>query len=277
MNISLRNIGYLLSAFTFATLPVRAQQNPKSMHFETVTIRPALPDSREIPTEGLFGDSYILKNSPLKGVVVPALFDRGKVPSGFSDSLPSWVREERFNLTAKISNADYEALQRETHDSAPTIPQPMLHEMLFNMLVERCNLLAHHTSTVIHEYSLEPGKHGINPKKLKVSAGLDGVPANAVGNGEWRSTFTPASDGFGESRTFYNMTMAEFARHVSSAVVVHDNTGLTGRYNFSVELLNNAHGPAERYDVSPLGLQWKTTDVVTDNVVIDHIDHPTPN
>jgi len=277
MNISSRNIRYLLSAFAFVTLPVCAQQNPKSMHFETVTIRPVAPDSQEISEGGVYGNSFILKNSALTYAVISAFFDRGKVPSGFTNSLPKWVREDKFDLTAKMSASDYEALRSATHDSAPTIPQPMLHEMLFNMLVERCNLLAHHTSTVIHEYSLEPGKHGINPKKLKVSAGLDGVPANAVGNGEWRSTFTPASDGFGESRTFYNMTMAEFARHVSSAVVVHDNTGLTGRYNFSVELLNNAHGPAERYDVSPLGLQWKTTDVVTDNVVIDHIDHPTPN
>lgn len=247
------------------------------MHFETVTIRPVSPDSGEMSEGGVYGDTFILKNSPLTYAVISAFFDRGKVPSGFANSLPKWIREERVDLVAKMSASDYEALQRETHDSVPAIPQPMLHQMLFNMLVERCNLSAHHTTTVIQEYSLEPGKHGINSKRLKISNGLDGVPANAVGSGEWRLVFTPGSDGQGDISTFYNMTMQEFAQHVSSAAVVHDNTGLTARYNFSIEQLPNAHGPAERYDVSPLGLQWKTTNTVADNVVIDHIDRPTPN
>jgi hypothetical protein len=71
--------------------------------------------------------------------------------------------------------------------------------------------------------------------------------------------------------------MGEFAEHVSSKTKVINNTGLSARYDFSVELVDSARDVSERFDVSPLGLIWKKVDTVDDEVIIDHIDPPSPN
>lgn len=275
----------VLTMLAFAITPVLAQHSAgsmegvtKSMSFDAVSIRPANPNSQELAEAGVDGNTFYLRDLPLTGVITTAFFDRGRTPQGFVDSLPKWIREERFNITAKMSASDYEALQRVTHESHPNIPMNMLHQMLQNMLKERCNLAVHHTQTVLHGYSLEVGKRGINPKKMKVSTASEIVPGNAIsGGGAWLTTITPPEDGQNARRTFYRMTMSEFVSHVSSGTVVHDNTGLTARYNFSVELVDGAHDISERFDVSPLGLKWKRMDTVTDAVVIDHIDRPSPN
>lgn len=154
----------------------------------------------------------------------------------------------------------------------------MLQPMLQNMLKERCNLAWHTTKGVVQTYSLEVGKKGINPKRMKVSSATGSVPANALSpKGTWLTTYTPPQEGQNEQRNFYKMTMIEFAEHISSAISVADHTGLTARYDFSVELIPGARDVSERFDVYPLGLEFKKVEHAIDEVVIDHIDRPSAN
>lgn len=275
----------LLMTFPFAIRPVVAQSPTsekgnaiRSTSFDVVSIRPANPNSAEISMGGLNADTFYLKNLPLTGAITTAFYDRGKVPSEFVSSLPQWVREERFDLTAKVSASDYESLKLETGQAVPDIPMEMLHPMLQNMLKERCNLAVHHTKTIKIGFSLEVGKKGINRKRMKESTASESVPSDAHSfGGVWLTKYTESEDRHNSKRYFYKMTMGEFASHISSATRVVDNTGLSARYDFSVGLVDGANDVSERYYVAPLGLQFKKTEFVVDTVVIDHIDRPTQN
>jgi hypothetical protein len=144
-----------LTVFAFAIHPLLAQ-NPaggmetadKDMVFDAVTIHPVAANSTEIQEGGTDGNRFYLRNSSLTGAIVTAIYDRGKVPAGFVDSLPKWIREEKFDLTAKVSASDYEALQLKTHQSNPTIPMDMLHPMLQNILKEMQSCRASYASGI---------------------------------------------------------------------------------------------------------------------------------
>jgi uncharacterized protein (TIGR03435 family) len=177
-----------LTVSAFAISPLLAQ-NPasenerasKSMSFDAVSIHPTDPNSTELSFGGVENNTFVIRNLPLVGVIVSAFYDRGKVPSGFVETLPKWVREKKFDLTAKVSSADYESLKRETHQSTITIT--MLQPMLQKMLRERCNLAVHTSKATLHIYSLEVGKNGINPKRMKVSTESESIPSNAIRGG----------------------------------------------------------------------------------------------
>jgi uncharacterized protein (TIGR03435 family) len=278
-------LAFSLTVFAFAINLLSAQSpvgemtgTSKSMSFDSVSIRPADPKSTAISEWGIENNRFYIRNSPLTFAIFSAFYDRGTAPPDFIKSIPKWVLEEKFDITAKISDSYYELLKRETNQSAPRIPSEMLHSMLRNMLKERFNLVVHSTKGVMTGYSLEVGKRGINPKKLRVSTASESVPNNAIMGGEtWLTTFEKGEDGQNNTRSFYRMTMREFASHLSSKALVTDNTGLTDRYDFSVELVEGTSDVSKVFNVEPLGLKLKKIDFAVEEIVIDRIDHPTPN
>lgn len=275
----------LLMLFSFALQAIVAQSATadrkdavEGPSFDVVSVHPVTPNSAEIAEFGWDKNMFYLRNMPLTVALSVAFFDRGTVPSGFTSSLPSWVREERYDLTAKMSTADYELLKQKTGQAIPSIPMEMLHPMLQKMLKERCNLAVHHASAVKTGFSLEVGKNGINPKRMKESMASESLPSDAHNfGGVWFSRFTGSEDHQNDKRDFYKMTMSEFASHIGSATRVTDHTGLSARYDFTVELIDGAHDVSERYNLAPLGLQLKRVEFVVDSIVIDHIERPTEN
>ena len=75
--------------------------------------------------------------------------------------------------------------------------------------------------------------------------------------------------------------LVEFLTLSSSGRPVHDATGLTGRYDFTVQLIDNAsRDPDEKiynWPVDQLGLVLKPGKALGFALVIDHIEKPTPN
>ena len=63
----------------------------------------------------------------------------------------------------------------------------------------------------------------------------------------------------------------------SFSLVVVDKTGLTGTYDFALMKLDSGGDLALEWDVRALGLKLVPVKIPTENIVIDHIERPSPN
>jgi uncharacterized protein (TIGR03435 family) len=87
--------------------------------------------------------------------------------------------------------------------------------------------------------------------------------------------------------SFFNATLAQLSEQLSWAWPVENQTNLTGRYDFTVRRLQlpvDAEGrripdpqPFDMWDLSGTGLEIKPAKIASENLVIDHIERPTPN
>jgi uncharacterized protein (TIGR03435 family) len=143
---------------------------------------------------------------------------------------------EAYDVTrSKISSPDphvMEMLDAGTYDIVAKadheVTRAELMQMLQTLLADRFKLVLHHEAKVEPVYKLVLGKNG---PKLHESAG-EGEP-----------DFAPARNGGAVCR---NMTMLEFSRNLTGRMgrVVLDQTGLTGRYDFTLEL-DRTPGPSQ--------------------------------
>ena len=84
--------------------------------------------------------------------------------------------------------------------------------------------------------------------------------------------------------TCYDATMEDLARFLSMSSPgrpVRDKTGLTGRYDFTLEVVNEpVYGSPDtvyNYPVDPLGLTLKPGKETRSKLVIDHVERPSAN
>ena len=77
---------------------------------------------------------------------------------------------------------------------------------------------------------------------------------------------------------FYATSMMSLAAILSGwGVPVEDRTGLTGKYDFELTRVSNTGDPSVDLDVAALGLKFTAIKIPTENIIIDHIEHPSPN
>jgi hypothetical protein len=76
---------------------------------------------------------------------------------------------------------------------------------------------------------------------------------------------------------FYQTSMAALIVQLSLRVPIEDRTGLPGKYNFDLTRLGIEGVPASDWDLAPLGLKLIMTKIPSENIVIDHIERPSPN
>jgi uncharacterized protein (TIGR03435 family) len=169
---------------------------------------------------------------------------------------PSWLSNQRFDITAKAAGPATEA---------------QLRLMMQSLLAERFKMTFHRESKQLTVYNLLEAKGGI---KCKV----------AEGDGE--VTVTPSQAG---TATIQRATIAQAADFLSDMFQqpVVDRTGLKGRYNCSMDFRGYVPDPGQPVDPMSLittalreqfGLRVDAKKMAMDIVVVDHIEKaPTAN
>lgn len=148
--------------------------------------------------------SLTMRNVSLKSAVLWAYGVRDNQVSG-----PGWIGDERYDILAKTATAADDA---------------QLKRMLQALLADRFKMTVHHETKVLSMYALVVDKNG-----LKLTAG---DPAG-------KTKMQPD----GQKVTFTDTSIAEIADLLSNAATralnlpesVVDQTGLNGRYNFTID------------------------------------------
>jgi uncharacterized protein (TIGR03435 family) len=181
---------------------------------------------------------------------------------------PSWSTVDGFDIEAKVAAVDLPTMARMTFEQRRTMFQ--------QILADRFQLVAHHEMRELPVYQLVIGKNG---SRLKESAPDD--PASVTprrkgimfGPGPGRLTATDGS---------LSMVIAPLSRQFGRIIV--DKTGLTGRYDFTLEWTPDGVAPSDQSgpDIftaiqEQLGLKLESTKGPVDVIVIDHIEKPSAN
>jgi len=284
----------------------------KPLTFEVVSIRPANPESK--PSFGPTPDGFRMIDHPLIG-----LFQIAYVPTGIGDSgffrgsrisgAPDWLmRSESFDVVAKVSEADMAEWQK------PASRPGMLRAMMRALLEDRLKAAAHIQSKELPVFDLVVARNGpkfktaetVDPATLRTkhpgSIVFPDGGAALPGNGMRQVNFFAAS----------MATLAPILSYLSERPV-QDKTGLTARYDFSIQMNFNLLGPAmdnaeakagssvdamlpppppPGIDAPPptdsessifselqqqLGLRLEPAKGQVETLVIDHIERPTQN
>lgn len=154
---------------------------------------------------------------------------------------------------------------------------PMLQAMLQNALGDRCKLVVHRVPAQVDGYALVVAKHGPNRKNLVESQPDDAIPDRAI-KIAFDGRMVPIYSHDNPVLHFFQTSMAAFALHISGfGAPVEDKTGLTGKYRFDLARLGTEGIPSSDWDLAPLGLKLIPAKIPTENIVIDHIERPSPN
>jgi len=196
---------------------------------------------------------------------------------------PDWLLADRYDIDARIGEADMAAWQK------PTTQKEMLRAMLQSLLVERCKLAVHRETKDKPIYALVVGKSG-----PKFKAAESTVPAAILA--KHPGVVPIPSDGGmigpGEkpgSVNLYGAPMGTLALVLSQPAErpVVDKTGLTGKYDIKLEMM--PQGPqaadgtqdpgASIFTVvqEQLGLKLESGKDEVEILVIDHMERPTEN
>jgi uncharacterized protein (TIGR03435 family) len=175
---------------------------------------------------------------------------------------PGWMDEERFDITAR---------------SEGRVPTAQLRAMMQRLLAQRFQLAIHRESRQTAGYALTVAKNG---PKLRPST--DNGPAE-IGPGSEGGLFLTAH------RVAISRLADVMAEHLRAPVI--DRTGLTGKYDFTLDLMPYVPDDATENSVTAdlagmlstalqqqLGLKLEARPVTIDVVVVDRAERaPTEN
>jgi uncharacterized protein (TIGR03435 family) len=147
------------------------------------------------------------------------------------------------------------------------------------VLKERCKLVIHEQLTQSAEIELIIGKKG--PKMKETLPGVSHpegmkLPGGAV-------MVFEKSNGMDDKYHWYGATMEDLAGFLSktSLRTVHDMTGLTGRYDFTLQEVDEPSSDVgEMYlniPINQLGLKFRPGKGAALTIFIDHIEKPDAN
>jgi uncharacterized protein (TIGR03435 family) len=159
--------------------------------------------------------------------------------------------------------------------------------MLQNMLADRCKLVVHRVPAEMPAFAVVLAKTG---PKLTEAATDEAKPSGSIpfpGGG----FITPYNRGERPRIGFTSFSMdafAQFLRRLAGAPVM-DRTGLTGKYDISLNWLSqgmdetegvvstNDPYPLSHWNFGALGLKVERVQIPTEHIVIDHIEKPSAN
>jgi uncharacterized protein (TIGR03435 family) len=266
-------------------LPLDWQPTPdlKPISFDVVSFRrvkgdetlPQRPSAqREFPTDG----DFISYHSSTIDTLLMFAYE-GARPGHFTISgEPEWVKNDLYDFTAKVAQEDVDAWKHMQLIDKRTMVQRVLEEALKVKV---------HTDTSDHAvFDLVVAKGG--PKLMDYHAGDTVTPANG-----------PAQSGhvlrwFGQLNLVgQDATMTDLVdllnRPGEAGRVVIDKTGLTGTYDFSLQIprrtlpdqikesAEDAGVPTVFEGLKQLGLQLVSAKGPVRGIVVDHIERPPEN
>ncbi len=248
--------------------PVPAMAANANPSIEVSTIKPSNPGQRG-KGFGFNGREFLTRNTDAYDLIAFAYgLDTKQIVNA-----PSWFESDLFDL--------------EILPDAPGRPSMQQQQMLMReLLTSRFNLKFHNGKREMSVYAISVAKGG-----PKLTAATE--PANSP----QAFFFRRLGD-----LTVRNQTMADFASWMQNGVLdrpVVDQTGLTGRYDFQLlwtpddsqftqfrsagvtlpKESDEANAPPDLYTAikQQLGLEIKATRAPDTVMVIDHVDHPSPN
>lgn len=181
--------------------------------------------------------------------------------------LPSWLSEEKFDITAKF---DVSALKD------PTIDQRRA--MMQRLLADRFRLKVHHETKEFPVYNLVVAKDG---PKLQPTKPED-IPQGPTGPG----CLVQKQRGGITQRQGCPVSSLDTLLRANTGRMVIDKTGLTGRYDFELHWTPE-NTPADSPDYNgpsiftalqeQLGLKLEPARAPLDTIVIDHVEQPSEN
>ena len=263
--------------------PAQATATTKTLSFDVVSIKPDKsetgPFTIGFPADG---DGLAITNIPLEYIIQFAYdFERGDLVSG----MPDWAKSERYDIQTKVADVDL-TTWRELSDTDRRV-------MVQAILADRFKLKVRREPKDLPIYELVVAKTGAKVKESKPGdpkevKGPDGSVIRGMlhtGQGQF---------------TAQDESMADLALNLSDYAdrQVIDKTGLTGRYDFTLQFTPEpGHGPEYRgaagraLNASPdssgpsvytavqeqLGLKLEPGKSPVEGLVIDHVERPAGN
>ncbi|WP_348264163.1 TIGR03435 family protein [Telmatobacter sp. DSM 110680] len=244
--------------------------------FDVVSIRAsnAGPDeSRLQVVPG--GDRYEAIGLPLGWTILMAYVSMVPISKDRIVGAPAWVWDDNYDVVGKVGEADM-ADWRKISQRGLRLQNPMAQTMLQNALADRCKLAVHRVATLIDGYALVVANHGPNRKNLVESKPDDAIPERAE-KVDLDARIVRIHSPDDPVVHFYQTSMAAFVLFLSGAASVEDRTGLPGKYKFDFRLIGFEGIPVSDWDLAPLGLKLIPAKIPSENIVIDHIERPSPN
>ncbi len=263
-----------LPYFLAGEAPASETRPTKTYAFDVVSIRQNKAGGQQTPQFGPTPNGYHASSLPILATIlqayVPLTNQQGYYTMDRIKGAPDWVTADRYNLEAKVSDADLPEWQK------PDAQKIMLPAMLQALLTDRTRLQIHRETKESTVFNLLANKSGV---KFKETAPGAATPAGITLPGG--GTLVPNN---GRKLEFYGATMTSLAQVLSNFVgyPVQDKTGLTGKYDFVLDREEQPEGAPPNpgpptYAVDALGLHLDRSKSVVDTLVIDHIERPTEN
>jgi uncharacterized protein (TIGR03435 family) len=245
-----------------------------NLAFDVTSIRPAANTGDRF--FGSTGDEYSAIGRPLGITIMLAYFPFRMASKDRIIAAPGWVWNDTYDFVGKVGEAD---LPEWNHfrQRGLMAQNPMLQTILQNALADRCKLVVHRVPTQVDGYALVVANHGPNRKNLVESKPDDVIPDEAQPIA-LDGRMVPILSHDNPVLHFYQTSMASFVLIISGpGALIEDKTGLAAKYRFDLTLLGNEGIPTSDLDLAPLGLKLVRAKIPAENIMIDHIEKPSPN
>ena len=289
----IRNSVFVALAFLILAAALPAQTNPPStpttaapqISFDVVSVRQNKSGSAAMTRQSSAdSDGISMTNAPLARILFYAYqINDANLIAG----IPAWAWTERYDIFAKVAPSDVPAYQKLTNAQRG--------EMVQKLLADRFKLQAHRETKDRPVYALVIAKGGIKMKEAKPGDTYpNGIHLNSNGFVHGATIFSTGP----EDLTAQGASMGDLATVLSNRGqnffdrIVVDKTGLTGRYDFTLQFAldqpsedDGQQGAASGssnpsiFTALPeqLGLKLQPMTAPTEYVVIDHIERPSEN
>jgi uncharacterized protein (TIGR03435 family) len=245
-----------------------------NLTFDVVSIRPSNAAPRQWRMQ-LGDNQFSAIGMPLGRMILMAYFPIKMESMDRIIGAPSWVWDEEYDFVGKVSEANLPAWQKFGLGGF-MVKNPIFETMLQSALADRCKMAVHRIPAEADGYALVVANHGPNRKKLVESKSDDIIPDRAI-KIALGAKVVPIFPNEDPVLHFYETSIAAFALEMSGPLPIEDRTGLSGKYKFALPRLGTDGNQISDWDWASLGLKLIPAKIPTENIVIDHIERPSPN